>query len=120
MAKQKRLQSAEAHKGAAAAKQPAIMSPAIDTLCIGGLFIGIAGYALVGQVASPAQRTGAMLLIGVLLNAPHFMVSYRLLYSSAERWGAYFNASVIIPACYRGWCAQVRMRIRKKAGMTAT
>jgi hypothetical protein len=108
MAKPKRLARATAlqpaHQPTGArtatttARQPAIMSPAIDTLCIGGLFIGIAGYALVGQVASPAQRTSAMLLIGIFLNAPHFMASYRLLYGSAERWGSYFSASVIIPA----------------------
>jgi len=97
MGRRKLAPAVAAGHSAPSAKSPSIISPVIDTLCIGGLFIGIAGYALVSRVASPEQRTGAILAIGILLNAPHFMVSYRLLYGSAQRWGAYFNASVIIP-----------------------
>ena len=82
----------------ATAKRPAITTVGLDTLFIGGLFILIATFMLMRGIVTPSQETGAMLLVGFLLNAPHFMISYRLLYGSRERWTSHFNASVIIPA----------------------
>jgi hypothetical protein len=87
----------------------AILSPAIDALCTGGLslvlFAAMIAAALLWQVTfnSPQVR-GFLLVATALLNWPHFMASYRLLYGSPESRRRYPWASVIVPALLVAYC----------------
>ncbi|MGD9649048.1 MAG: hypothetical protein AB7U73_25280 [Pirellulales bacterium] len=87
----------------------AILSPAIDALCTGGLslllFSAMITAALVWNFSfSSPQLQGYLLLATALVNWPHFMASYRLLYGSPETRRRYPWASVILPALLVAYC----------------
>jgi hypothetical protein len=82
----------------------AIISPAIDFLCCGGLSIlAVAGffiYALISpdsEVFSRGLQNRDILLFGTWINAPHFMASYRLLYRTRTHIVQHTWASIYAP-----------------------
>lgn len=88
----------------APAKSRAILTPTIDLLVVGGLWI-LLGLPLL-LLPLPAAVDGwfgehALFLgnaIGLLINAPHFMASYWLLYGSREQARRYPYAAYVVPA----------------------
>lgn len=83
----------------------AIATPLIDFLCCGGASIvavvGLFAYAWV-EPESRLFRQGIelrdIIVLTLLINFPHFMASYRLLYQPKEQISKYSWASVYIPA----------------------
>ncbi len=93
----------------AARTRPAILSPVVDAICTGGLSLALFGAmivaALVGQFTFNSPRLQGYLLIATaLVNWPHFMASYRLLYGSPETRRRYTWASLILPAMLIVYC----------------
>lgn len=75
-----------------------IISRVVDTLCVGGLSILLIGAFLLLDV----KQTGPLLfgnfvILTTLINAPHFIASYRLLYASKEMVEDYRWASIYLP-----------------------
>src|ERR671927_1234543 len=63
----------------------AILSPAIDFLCVGGLsLIVFVPLLLSGRSDLVLIGAGAQAWVATLINMPHFMASYRLVYRSPE------------------------------------
>ncbi len=85
-----------------AARPPAIISPPVDLLCCGGFSIlMIIGFLVYAQFLPSEVAHGLnfqYLIIGtVLVNSPHFMASYRLLYWSKIDIRQHLLASTYIP-----------------------
>lgn len=83
---------------------PAIISPAIDFLCCGGISILAVVAIFVYAHLSPASRLvndGVNLILigilGTLFNAPHFMASYHLVYRKRELITQHKLASLYVP-----------------------
>lgn len=80
------------------ARRPAIISPWTDLVCVGGgsilvfLPLVLAGNDLILK-ASPAM----LAWLATLINLPHFLASYRLVYSSRETVLRYKAASLYVP-----------------------
>lgn len=85
----------------------AIISPVVDFLCCGGLSIiavmAIFAYAFSsakGKAPSEAPNIVLIGILGTLINAPHFMASYFLLYRkraqiSQHRWASFYVPAII-------------------------
>src|SRR3977135_1119634 len=77
----------------------AIMTPWVDFLCVGGL--AVVPFAVIYAMKVPFSEfrywNATVLLSQVLLNYPHFMASYRLLYQSKEVIQRYRWASIYLP-----------------------
>ena len=80
------------------ANEPAMFTPVADFLCVGGASILVALWVLAAGVRLPAQSHWLMHLTNFAINAPHFLVSYRLLYGSPRRRSDYRAVSVYVPA----------------------
>lgn len=77
----------------------AIIAPALDALTTGGLaLVGLAILLLwsVGPIAPRARP--ALFVLGIALNWPHFIASYRVLYASRDSVLRYKAASIYFPA----------------------
>jgi hypothetical protein len=77
----------------------AIVAPWLDASTTGGLaLVGLALLLLLpgGPVAAQARPT--LFVLGIALNWPHFIASYRVLYSSRESVRRYRAASIYFPA----------------------
>ncbi|HBP20663.1 MAG TPA: hypothetical protein DEA08_23105, partial [Planctomycetes bacterium] len=71
-----------------------IISPAIDLLCVGGLSL----LVLLPWVLLRRRITiGQIALLSVLINMPHFLASYVLLYRNKEQVLRYKLASIGVP-----------------------
>jgi len=72
---------------------------AIDLLCAGGLSL-LAIAAVIAFAPRPLQGNdyGLLFALGVLINSPHFIASYRILYGSRESVLRYKAASIYFPA----------------------
>ena len=93
----------------AARTRPAILSPVVDALCTGGLSLALFGAMLVAALVghftfNSPQLQGYLLIATALVNWPHFMASYRLLYGSPETRRRYTWASLILPAMLVIYC----------------
>lgn len=79
--------------------RPAIMTPWVDFLCVGGAVI--VPFAVIYALDVPFSQfrywNSTVLLSQVLLNYPHFIASYRLLYQSKEMIQRYRWASIYLP-----------------------
>ncbi|MEY4981990.1 MAG: hypothetical protein RIR62_256 [Pseudomonadota bacterium] len=83
----------------------ALFSPWTDFLLTSGLSIAVVGGMILFSLlqSGPAQgeagadTLGKLLLLQVLINWPHFMVSYWVLYSNRNAWRDYPGATVIVP-----------------------
>jgi hypothetical protein len=74
-------------------------TPALDALATGGASL-VALALLLSLVAAPikGQAAGTLFALGIALNWPHFIASYRMLYSSRESVLRYRAASIYFPA----------------------
>jgi len=79
------------------ARKPAMLTPALDFLCVGGLSIFISLAVLLSGYRLPLQYVWGMYLANFLINAPHFLVSYRLLYGNPQRRQDYQAVSLYVP-----------------------
>ncbi|MFL5441927.1 MAG: hypothetical protein ACJ79W_22480, partial [Myxococcales bacterium] len=62
-----------------------ILSPLVDFLCVGGLsLIVLVPLLLTGRSDLVLIGAGAQAWIATVINMPHFMASYRLVYRSRE------------------------------------
>jgi hypothetical protein len=91
---------------AAAAPMPrAIISPMVDTLCTGGLSLLILVPLLVaGRTDLLLLTAGVQAWIGALVNMPHFLASYRMVYRTrasirAHPWAAIYVPTLLLIAC---------------------
>lgn len=76
----------------------AVLSPAIDTLAIGGASIVLfLGLLLVGSEAGRAFSLQRVLILEALLNWPHFTASWVLLYGSRETYERHRWAAIHVP-----------------------
>ena len=96
-----------------AARRASVLSPLIDLLCVGGLsLIVFVPLLLSGRSDLLIIGVGAQAWVATLINMPHFMASYRIVYRSREmilrhRWASiYVPAILIIYAVVALWEAQ--------------
>ena len=76
-----------------------ILSPVVDFLCVGGLsLIVLVPLLLSGRSDLVLVGAGAQAWIATVINMPHFMASYRLVYRSRETILRHKWASIYIPA----------------------
>jgi len=76
-----------------------IFNPVIDFLLVGGLsLIVLVPLLLTGSSDLLLLSAGAQALIATAINMPHFMASYRLVYSSREMILRHKWASIYVPA----------------------
>lgn len=90
----------------------AVLTPTLDVLFVGGLSIVV----LVAMIALPLpglqalatldiqQKLMVVLVLGTLINSPHFVASWFLLYGSTEtrtrhRWAAYGVPAALVAYC---------------------
>ena len=76
---------------------PAMLSPLADALCVGGASILVALIVLAFDIRLPPRYTPAMVVTNFLINAPHFLVTYRLLYGSRRRRLEHRGVAVFMP-----------------------
>ena len=82
----------------AAVTRPAIISPLIDALCVGGLsLLLLLPLLLSGRSDLVIVGLGMQAWIAALVNMPHFMASYRLIYRSRETIDAHRWAAIYVP-----------------------
>ena len=83
---------------AAAAPRPAIISPLVDALCVGGLsLLLLLPLLLSGRADLVIVGLGMQAWIAALVNMPHFMASYRLVYRNRETINAHRWAAIYVP-----------------------
>ncbi len=84
----------------------ALFSPRLDFVLTSGLSLVVVGAMILwslfhtglGQGAAAQDTLGRLLLLQVLINWPHFVVSYWVLYSNRHAWRDYPGATLIVPA----------------------
>lgn len=104
------MSAAQSHP---ATKPAAILSPWVDTLCIGGgsivlmlalLLVGgpdwLGAEAQMGWWVIPMKAT-----LTVVINMPHFLASYRIVYRSKEMILRYKSATIYVPLLIIGYSA---------------
>ncbi|HEU5217547.1 MAG TPA: hypothetical protein VFU23_02755 [Gemmatimonadales bacterium] len=91
----------------AAVPRPAIVSPLIDALCAGGLSMLVLIPVLIsGRGELLLVSVGVQAWLTALINMPHFLASYRMVYRNPETirahpWAA-INVPVVLAACCVG------------------
>jgi len=76
-----------------------ILSPVVDFLCVGGLsLIVLVPLLLSGRSDLVLIGAGAQAWLATVINMPHFMASYRLVYRSRESIMRHKWASIYVPA----------------------
>lgn len=89
--------------------QPALLSPSLDVLMIGGasLVMFAFAYLFVDKNASTTQISWAAFYLAMLVNNPHFMASYLLLYWDKRKEllsnKRFFWAAFVAPALVLGY-----------------
>lgn len=83
----------------------AIIHPWIDGLAIGGLSIGFILYILIADPSWNAIDVGEkFVVLSALLNWPHFMATYKMLYGSKETVERYPWSTIWMPALLALYC----------------
>lgn len=99
----KRVRLAESKKPTVI-KEAAIISPWVDFLCAGGVSIVGMICLLAYLIPNYSPQTGTGIILGnvlllqALINWPHFMASYRLLYMPLENIRRYKSSAIYVPA----------------------
>ncbi len=76
-----------------------VISPIVDLLCVGGLsLLFFVPLLLSGRRDLVLVGVGAQAWLATLINMPHFMASYRLVYRSRESILRHRWASIYVPA----------------------
>lgn len=83
-------------------EQRAIISPWVDFLCIGGVsivvMVGLLAFLIPNHTTGGGRvNFGDALILQALINWPHFMASYRLLYLPVENIKKYKFSSIFVP-----------------------
>ena len=87
-------------------RTPSILSPAIDLLCVGGLSLLLfVPMILSGRTDLVFLGAGAQAWLLTLINMPHFMASYRIVYRSQDMIRRHKWASIYIPAILLAYIA---------------
>jgi hypothetical protein len=85
--------------GSSTRRTAAILSPAVDLLLVGGLsLIVFVPLLLSGRSDLVLIGAGAQAWVATLINMPHFMASYRMVYRSREMILRHKWASMYVPA----------------------
>jgi hypothetical protein len=80
-------------------QRASVISPTIDLLCVGGLsLLFFVPLLLSGRRDLLLIGVGAQAWLATLINMPHFMASYRLVYRSRESILRHKWASIYVPA----------------------
>ena len=79
-----------------------IITPGVDLLCVGGLSILVlVGYLVYGlivpQIGERNVVVGDFIVLQALINWPHFIASYRMLYSPHAQIAKHRFASMVVP-----------------------
>jgi hypothetical protein len=83
----------------APARPASMLSPIIDILCVGGLsLIVFIPLLLSGRSDLVIIGAGAQAWVATLINMPHFMASYRIIYRSREMILRHKWASIYVPS----------------------
>lgn len=83
---------------AAPTPRPAIISPLIDALCVGGLSLLVLVPLLVsGRSELLPISVGVQAWMTALINMPHFLASYRMVYRTRDTIRAHPWAAIYIP-----------------------
>lgn len=87
-----------ASAGTTAAPKAAMISPLVDGLCIGGLsLLVLLPLVLTGRADLILVSAGVQAWMTALINMPHFLASYRIVYRSRESIKAHPWAAVYVP-----------------------
>lgn len=87
-----------ASAGTTAAPKAAMISPVVDALCIGGLsLLVLLPLVLTGRADLILVSAGVQAWMTALINMPHFLASYRIVYRSRESIRAHPWAAVYVP-----------------------
>ena len=82
-----------------------IVSPGVDALCAGGLSLLVLVPLLVtGRVDLLLFSAGVQAWVGALVNMPHFLASYRMVYRTRESIRAHPWAAIYVPALLLTYC----------------
>ena len=87
---------------AASPRGQAIISPVVDALCVGGLsLLLLLPLLLSGRADLVIIGAGFQAWITALVNMPHFMASYRMIYRSRaialeHRWAAFYVPALLL------------------------
>ena len=85
-------------------RRAAIISPIVDFLCVGGLSVIIfVPLLLTGRSDLVLIGAGAQAWAATVINMPHFMASYRIVYRSREMILRHRWASIYVPAILLLW-----------------
>lgn len=93
--------------------EKALITPRIDAVCGGGLSLAIAIVVILyGSISSSGMETiliavGAYLFTDLLINFPHFMASYRVLYSRTANFRQHPIVTIVAPILAIGFLAYV-------------
>ncbi|HEX9166832.1 MAG TPA: hypothetical protein VF862_13045 [Gemmatimonadales bacterium] len=83
-----------------------MIHPVVDILCVGGLSILVlVPMLLSGRTDLVVIGAGAQAWVATMINMPHFMASYRIVYRTRESILAHKWASMGIPALLTLWIA---------------
>jgi tetratricopeptide (TPR) repeat protein len=89
-------------KSTQSSRTPAIISPGVDIICGGALSAVVIGVFLAYAGGQTAQWTeqidvGEIMLTNILINWPHFLASYRVLYRSRDNVKRHPWVAVVLP-----------------------
>ena len=89
---------------AASPAVPAISTPWLDVLAVGALsLVVLVPLLVVGDSTSGWHNATLVFALNGLINFPHFMASYRLVYRSRATILRYRNATLVVPAVLLLW-----------------
>jgi hypothetical protein len=98
----------------------AILHPVVDLLCVGGLSILVLlPLLLSGRPDLVLIGAGTQAWVATLVNMPHFMASYRIVYRSRESIMAHRWASMGIPALLALWIVVAVWQANQSTAMVA-
>jgi hypothetical protein len=82
--------------------RPTMLNPVVDFLAVGGLSLLVfLPLLLTGQTALLVAGAGIQAFVGSVINMPHFMASYRIVYRSKEmilkhKWATIFVPTIMV------------------------
>jgi hypothetical protein len=83
----------------------AIITPLVDTICVGGAWLVAVAWLLSSGLKFDKSSFAPYVTLQVLINYPHFMASYRLLYQSRAVIDRYKFAAIYLPIALLGYTA---------------
>jgi hypothetical protein len=110
--------------GARPPTRPAIISPVVDALCAGGLSLLVLGPLLaLGRTDLLLLSAGVQAWVGALVNMPHFLSSYRMVYRTRESirahpWAAIYVPTILLICCIAAVVASRRTDVLISALLT--